>query len=86
MSHLTMGRVGITRYINDKAGLVEYRIRWTAEIDALAAKAAARRGVDTPTLIANAVQAAIAAETGPVTAVKLTDRRPTSDGSPRPRA
>ena len=73
MSHLTMGSVGITKYINDEAGLVEYRIRWTAEIDALAAKAAAHRGVDTPTLLASAIQAAIAAETGPVTAVKLTD-------------
>ena len=73
MSHLTMGSVGITQYINDKAGLVEYRIRWPAEIDALAAKAAARRGVDTPTLIASAIQAAIAAETGAVTSVKLTD-------------
>ena len=74
MSDVIMGGVGITQYINDKAGLVEYRIRWTAEIDALAAKAAAHRGVDTPTLIASAIQAAIAAETGAVvTAVKSTD-------------
>ena len=43
MSHLTMGSVGITQYVNDEAGLVEYRIRWTAEIDALASRAAAPR-------------------------------------------
>ena len=73
MSGLTMGGVGITQYINDEAGLVEYRIRWTAQIDAIAAKAAARRGVDTPTLIAEAIQAAIAAETGAISAVKLRD-------------
>ena len=73
MSDLIMGDVRITQYVNDEAGLVEYRIRWTADIDALAAQAAAGRGVDTPTLIASAIQAAIAAETGAVTAVKLTD-------------
>ncbi len=66
MSDMTIGEVGITQYINDEAGLVEYRIRWTAEIDALAAKAAARRGVDTATLIGHAIQAAVAAETGTI--------------------
>ena len=64
MSNLIMGNVSITQYIHDEAGLVEYRIRWTAEIDALAAKAAAQRGVDTQTLIARAIYTAIAAETG----------------------
>ena len=64
MSNLIMGNVSITQYIHDEAGLVEYRIRWTAEIDALAAKVAAQRGVDTQTLIARAIYAAIAAETG----------------------
>ena len=74
MSNLTTGGVGITQYINDEAGLVEYRIRWTAGIDALAAKAAARRGVDTPTLIASAIQAAIEAGTGgAIASVKLRD-------------
>ena len=68
-----MGGVGITQLINDEAGLVEYRIRWTAGIDAIAAQAAARRGVDTPTLIANAIQAEIAAEMGTITSVKLKD-------------
>ena len=68
-----MGGVGITQLINDEAGLVEYRIRWTAGIDAIAAQAAARRGVDTSTLIANAIQAAIAAEMGAITSVKLKD-------------
>ena len=70
MSDPIIGGVGITQYIHDEAGLVEYRIRWTAEIDALAAKAAAQRGVDTTTLIAHAIQSAIAAETGTITAVK----------------
>ncbi len=74
MSNLTAGGVGITQYINDEAGLVEYRIRWTVGIDALAAKAAARRGVDTPTLIASAIQAAIEAGTGgAIASVKLRD-------------
>ena len=72
MSDLITGEVGITQYIHDEAGLVEYRIRWTAEIDALAAKAAARRGVDTATLIASAIQAAIAAETGTIAAALKT--------------
>lgn len=72
MSDVIIGEVGITRYIHDKAGLVEYRIRWTAEIDALAAKAAARRGVDTSTLIASAIQAAIAAETGTIASAART--------------
>jgi hypothetical protein len=62
MSDLTMGNVEIRRSTHDEAGLVEYRIRWTAEIDAIAAKAAARRGVETHTLIAHAIYAAIAAQ------------------------
>ena len=63
MSDQSMGNVKISRYTHDEAGLVEYRIRWTAEIDAIAAKAAARRGVETQTLIAHAIYAAIAAQT-----------------------
>ena len=62
MSDLTVGNVEIRRSTHDEAGLVEYRIRWTAEIDAIAARAAARRGVETDTLIAHAIYAAIAAQ------------------------
>ena len=68
MSNLIMGNVSITQYIHDEAGLVEYRIRWTAEIDALAAKVAAQRGVDTQTLIARAIYAAVAAQPGTLAA------------------
>ncbi len=64
MSKLIMGNVQMTQYIHEEAGLVEYRIRWTAEIDAVAAQAAAQQGVDTQTLIARAIYAAIAAQTG----------------------
>ena len=64
MSELTMGNVEIRRSTHEEAGLVEYRIRWTAEIDAVAAQAAAQQGVDTQTLIARAIYAAIAAQTG----------------------
>ena len=66
MSDLAMGHVEIGRYIHDEAGLVEYRIRWTAEIDAIAARAAARRGVETQTLIAHAIYAAIAEQNATV--------------------
>ena len=62
MSDPSMGNVGISRYTHDEAGLVEYRIRWTAEIDAIAAQAAARRGLETQALIAHAIHAAIAAQ------------------------
>ena len=62
MSKLIMGNVQMTQYIHEEAGLVEYRIRWTAEIDAIAARAAARRGVETHTLIAHVIYAAIATQ------------------------
>ena len=62
MSELTMGNVEIRRSTHEEAGLVEYRIRWTAEIDAIAARAAARRGVETHTLIAHVIYAAIATQ------------------------
>ncbi|MCE2541569.1 MAG: hypothetical protein J4G16_14690 [Acidobacteria bacterium] len=58
MSELTMGNVEIQRSTHEKAGLVEYR----AEIDAIAARAAARRGVETHTLIAHVIYAAIATQ------------------------
>ena len=61
MSNPSMGNVQISRYTHDEADLVEYRIRWTTEIDAVAAKAAARRGLETQALIAHAIYAAIAA-------------------------
>ena len=62
MSDPSMGNVRISRYTHDEADLVEYRIRWTAEIDAIAAQAAARRGLETQALIAQAIYAAIAAQ------------------------
>ena len=68
MSNLIMGNVQIARYTHEEAGLVEYRIRWSAEIDAVAAKAAAQDGVETETLIARAIYAAIAAQTGTLVA------------------
>ena len=60
MSNPSMSNVQISRHTHDEAGLVEYRIRWTTEIDAVAAQAAARRGMETQTLIAHAIYAAIA--------------------------
>lgn len=54
------GNVQMTRYVHDTTGQVEYRLRWTAEIEAVAVAAAARRGLDTSTMIGQAVYAAIA--------------------------
>ena len=67
MSKQVMGPVEITRYVHDETAEVEYRIRWTAGIDAVAAQAAARRKVDTPTLIARALYAAITSHAGVAT-------------------
>ncbi len=73
MSNLILGNVRVTRYTHEEAGLVEYRIRWTAEIDAVAAEAAAQRGVETQALIARAIYAAIAAQTGTLVAERETE-------------
>ena len=73
MSNLMMGPVQLTRYIHDEAGLVEYRMRWTAEIDAVAAKAAARHGVDTEMLIARAIFEAVGLQPGPLAAEDETE-------------
>ena len=67
MSNPILSPVRIVQYVHDEAGLVEYRIRWTAEIDAVAAKAAAELGVNTETLIGRAVLAAAGLQAGPVT-------------------
>ncbi len=57
---IVMGHVQMARYVHDATGRVEYRLRWPAEIEKLAAAAAARRGVNTATMIGQAVYAAIA--------------------------
>lgn len=67
MSKQVMGPVQIARYVHDETAEVEYRIRWTAEIDAVAAHAAARMKVDTPTPIARAVYAAVSSHAGVAT-------------------
>lgn len=48
MSDVIMGGVGITRYINDKAGLVEYRIRPLPRPWATAGISYRRRPADAP--------------------------------------
>lgn len=67
MRKQVMGPVEIVRYVHDETAEVEYRIRWTAEIDAVAARAAARIKVDTPTLIARAIYAAVTSHAGVAT-------------------
>ena len=66
MSNLIMGPVQLIRYVHDEAGLVEYRLRWTAETDAVAAKAAAKHGVDPEMLIARAIFDAVGLQEGPL--------------------
>lgn len=62
---IIMGNVRMTRYVHDATGRVEYRLRWPAQIEKLAAAAAARRGVDTATMIGQVVYAAIAEQIPP---------------------